>query len=153
MAKYGSKTICKLIIETLENLDQDLTLNAKNRNGLTPFLLACANGHLKTAEIIMQKSADLNIVLDAKTTSGSTAFHLASKNGHIDIFKMLMKIPEFIYNIGLNEKTLTGDTAFHMACENGHSKILDLIIQKSAELNIDLNTKTSSGSTIQLVLS
>ena len=28
-----------------------------------------------------------------------------------------------------------------MACENGHSKIAEMLIQKSAELNIDLNAK------------
>ena len=28
-----------------------------------------------------------------------------------------------------------------MACENGHSKIAEMIFQKSAELNIDLNAK------------
>ena len=30
---------------------------------------------------------------------------------------------------------------FHLACENGHSKIAEMLIQKSAELNIDLNAK------------
>ena len=32
-------------------------------------------------------------------------------------------------------------SAFHLACQNGHAKIVEMIIQKSSELNIRLNTR------------
>ena len=34
-----------------------------------------------------------------------------------------------------------GNMAFQLACKKGHSKIAKVLIQKSAELNIDLNAK------------
>ena len=45
--------------------------------GSTPFHSACGGGHLKIAEILMQKSAKLNIDLNAKGHIGLTAFQLA----------------------------------------------------------------------------
>ena len=34
-------------------------------------------------------------------------------------------------------------SAFHLACENGHSKTVEIFMQKSTELKIDLNAKES----------
>ena len=42
------------------------------------------------------------------------------------------------FNIELNAKDKYGTTAFHLACENGHSKVSEMLIQKSAEVNITL---------------
>ena len=45
------------------------------------------------------------------------------------------------HNTVLNSKSLFGFTAFHLACKNGHLNTVEMLIQKSNELNIDLNTK------------
>merc|ERR1712051_203 len=44
-------------------------------------------------------------------------------------------------------KKENGNTAFELACKNGHSKMAKVLIQKSAELNIDLNAKDWFGMT------
>ena len=38
-------------------------------------------------------------------------------------------------------------TAFHLACYKGHSKIVALLIQKSTELNINLDARDNDGYT------
>ena len=45
------------------------------------------------------------------------------------------------YNIELNTKNDVGMSAFHLACQYGHSKIAEMLIPKSKEVNIELNTK------------
>ena len=53
--------------------------------------MACENGCLEIAELLMQKSAKLKIELNAKDFDGHTAFHLACKNGHSKIEVLLMQ--------------------------------------------------------------
>ena len=40
--------------------------------------------------------------------------------------------------IYLNAKNVSGKTAFQMATENGNSEMIQLLLQKSTELNIDV---------------
>ena len=40
-----------------------------------------------------------------------------------------------------NVQDSVGKTGFHYVCQYGYSKIADLIVEKSTELNIDLNVK------------
>ena len=47
-------------------------------------------------------------------------------------------------NIDLNAKDWQLNTAFILACENGQSEIAEMLVQKSAELNIDLNVVNGS---------
>ena len=60
------------------------------------------NGHLKIAEMLIEKSAELNIDLNAKGSGGRTAFHWTCW-GHTNLAEMFMqKSAEF--NIDLNTK-------------------------------------------------
>ena len=47
-------------------------------------------------------------------------------------------------NLNAKDKTF-GTTAFHLACESGNSNIVDMLVQKSAEFNINLNEKDVFG--------
>ena len=59
------------------------------------------------------------------------------------------------YKIDLNAKNQNsafddeqmGQTAFHLACEYGNLDVVKLLIQKSTEFNIKLNTKDDFGRT------
>ena len=132
-------------------------------SGMTAFHLASKNGHLKIAELIVQKSAEFNIDLDAKTDNGMTAFHFSCQAGHFKIAELIMK-KSAEFKIDLNTKVIgfllmtaldnewdasypTGETALHLACRNGHSKIVEMIVQNSADFNINLNVKTEDGMT------
>ena len=43
--------------------------------------------------------------------------------------------------IRLNIETKDHKTAFHIACQNGHFSIAELLVEKSSEFKIDLNSK------------
>ena len=46
-------------------------------------------------------------------------------------------------NLDFNtEERYDGRTPLHYAVELGHSKMVDMFVQKSAELNIDINIKS-----------
>ena len=66
--------------------------NPPNDNGLTPFHLSCAYGHIKIVEIFVKNSVILNIDLNSVTyTCGWTGFHCACQNGQLKIAEFLME--------------------------------------------------------------
>ena len=57
---------------------------------------------------------------------------------------LMQKSAEF--GINLNAKdNISGRTAFHLACAFGKTEIARMIVQKSTELNIELNNKNRYG--------
>ena len=63
--------------------------------------------------------------------------HVAAKTGHLEMFNHIFK-NEASKNPG-NEYD---ETPFHVACQFGHVNIAELLLQKSTELDILLNTKS-----------
>ena len=49
--------------------------------------------------------------------------------------------------IGVNFPALRGQTAFHMACEKGHLNVVEILMNKSQELGMDLNAQDDYGRT------
>ena len=47
----------------------------------------------------------------------------------------------------LKETCNYGDTVFHLACREGYARIAEMIMEKSGEVNIDLNAKNIFGMT------
>ena len=59
----------------------EINLNEVERTGKTAFHLACENGHLRTVEILLQKSAIFGIDPNAKSNNGRTGFQYACFGG------------------------------------------------------------------------
>merc|ERR1739848_294173 len=79
-------------LSKLENSMDELSIKKKWKYcefGQTPFHLACGNGQVDLAEMIMKNSAEFNIDLNNKDDNGETAFHVACYNGHSKIAKMI----------------------------------------------------------------
>ena len=74
--------------------------------------------------------------------NGDTYLHLAAKTGQLEMFEIIFA-SETVKNPRCNE----GKTPFHLACQFGHFKIAEIIVQKSAEFNLDLNSKDDDGTT------
>ena len=66
----------------------------KTRFGQTFFHYACINGHIKIAEILIQKSAKFNIDLNVKDIDENTGFHLACDWGKKNIIDIIMNNSE-----------------------------------------------------------
>ena len=95
----------------------------------SPFHLACKNGHSNVVETII---SNIELIDDtSKADNGPMGCF-----GKLTLFK---KKPRKKLNIDLNSTSLKRRTGFHLACENGHVKIVEMLIQKSDELNINLN--------------
>ena len=113
----AAKTGQQEIFEFL--LETEETKNPKNHLGETPFHTCCRYGHVNLLDIFSKILIELNI-----------DFCCQDENG-----------------IRFGKKIFFGSTPFHLATYYGHSKVASLLIHKSSELKIDLNTKIASGST------
>ena len=99
----------------------------EEKGGQTAFRLACENGHIKMAEMLLQNPAKFIIDLNAKTNkkkcSKMTGFHFACKNGHSEIAELLIQKSDD-FNIDLNAQAeFEQFTALHLAIKNGQSTI------------------------------
>ena len=114
--------------------DTRLDINSKNKNGSTPFHLACINGHLAILEILIK---DIRLKINSKDNDGNTGFHYACKNGHLAIVDFLIKDAQpASLSLEINSKNKYSWTPFHLACLYGHLAIVDFLM-KDAHLKIN----------------
>eukprot|EP00757_Euglenozoa_sp_SAG-D1_P016959 gene16959-22868_t len=62
-------------------------IQAKNQDGYTALMRACANGHSNVVETLLRAGADIQ----AKTQRGWTALMRACANGHSNVVEMLLQ--------------------------------------------------------------
>ena len=62
---------------------------------------------------------------------------------------ILKKFSELNLKLELHpdERDFHGQTLFHIVCKDGHVKVVEILIQRSAELTIDVNARDYSGYT------
>ena len=115
---YGQIDTVEMILtsEGDENLFQDFS----------PFLIACEKGHVKIAEMMLMKLYKVRI--DCRKSK--------------DVLRDRPEPPKF----GSFRKTKYGEQGFLTACCNGRINIVEMLIEKSVPLELDL-TATFSGLT------
>ena len=141
--RNGKSEIAEIIMKNSSKLKIDLNGSC----GKTAFHFACENGNPEIAERIMKNSSELKIDLNSKDSKGETAFHLACWCRRSDITEVIMK-KSLELKIDLNSKCKWGNnTSFHTACEVGCFKIVDMMIEQSESLELDLKALDSDDKT------
>ncbi|XP_065830423.1 uncharacterized protein [Oscarella lobularis] len=95
-------------------------------NYLAPLPKACANGHVKIAEILIDSGEQVN----KADTFGRTALQRACANGHLDVAKLLIDS-----GARVNKAGMAGLTALQEASINGHLDVAKVLIDSGAQVN------------------
>ena len=111
------------------------------RNLKDCFQLACSKGHLKIAEMIINKSADLKINLNTKGQDGHSTFQLACMGGDSEIersnctkiVEMLIDQSEY-HKIDVTTKTNRGHNGYQIAQRCKNTLVINLIKTKMQSL-------------------
>lgn len=82
-------------------------VNATNRKGATPLILAASNGQVEAVRILLQHGADLSI---ATTDLQQTAWHVAAQRGFVEVLQEL--IAHYHHNIINNNNNADGNSSF-----------------------------------------
>ena len=98
--------------------------------------MACFDGQSKTAETLVQKSADFSIGLNCRDTHGGTAFHFACISVETNIVEMMIEL-------NLTAKDNFGRTGFQFTKEYCKTDIVKLIKRKKPSITAgtEINTK------------
>ena len=162
--RYGNLEVVNMLIENSTSLNIKLnTLDKYNNTGLH---IACSSGHAKIAKVLIKESTKLNMDLNAQDVWGYTAFHMACKSGLSSIVKIMIdqSLEEYCASllVGMQDGTLGNDprsnkqtfdlslktkdaeTGFHFACRAGHTKIVEMLIDVSETLKLDLASKNKT---------
>lgn len=107
-------------------LDRSASLDARDKNGLTPLHLAASNGHLQAVRILWSKGIDL----DLEDKHNKTPLHLAATQGHLDI--VIFLLTKGAWSEAYDSQ---GTHPLHCAARNGNVDIVDALIQAGAEIN------------------
>lgn len=110
-----------------ELVEQGISVNSKNEDGVTALMGASLKGHLRVVQYLTSKRADLNV---KESQYEWTALMLASKGGRLDIVKHLVAKGAHI-----NMKAKNGKTALMIAAHNGHLGVVKYLIAKGAKVN------------------
>ncbi|KRZ56108.1 Ankyrin-1 [Trichinella nativa] len=121
LAKSGSHDIFACIVHKVGLGGMQIALNKQNKNGRSPLLEACSNGHVKIVELLLQHNARIDVFDEF----GKTSLHMAAESGHVELCDLLVRSRAFI-----SSKTKNGFTPLHFAAMHGHQKLVELLLQK-----------------------
>jgi ankyrin repeat protein len=101
-------------------------VNAKNKAGNTPLMMAAFINHTAIAEKLIGLGAEVN----AKTKYGETPMHYAAEKNSAAVAEVLIKSGSEV-----NIQVKDGKTLLHCAAENNSAAVAELLIQSGAEVD------------------
>ncbi|XP_071105461.1 uncharacterized protein [Haliotis cracherodii] len=110
----------------VQHLVSPSNINTRGENGLTPVMIAAAQGHQSVFDLLVSKEADLTLV----DKYGNSVLHHACVGGNKAIVQHLVS-PSNINTRGEN-----GLTPVMMAAAQGHQSVFDLLVSKEADLTL-----------------
>ncbi len=102
--------------------------------GQTPLWSTSWSGHLKCAELLLKRGADVNKARD----EDSTPLLLASKNGHCDIVDALLR-----EGADVNKARNDGCTPLHLSRFHGHKTCFEALARAGADFSLAFRGQTS----------
>jgi ankyrin repeat protein len=102
-------------------LSDDLT---RSRVHLNAFLVACLEGHIETAQLLLEAGADK----DQARTDGSTPLYIACKHDHIKVVRLLLEA-----GADKDQARTDGCTPLFAACQYAHTDVVQLLLEAGAD--------------------
>ena len=123
---YTSSRICSALLDRGAEVD-------KRWNWWKPtaLYLACGEGRLQTAQVLLAHGANVNFAEDEKHY---TPLHIACIRGHVDVVQLLLDHGADIKRVSRNGTnvcgTLVGHKPLHVASASGHVEVVELMFDR-----------------------
>lgn len=128
----ASASGCKDMVEIL--LNSKATLNARDHDGLTPFLTACIFDRTNIVELFTSnKEVDVGAKVDSEEMRrGFTALHIAADDGSISLLQYLLKQT----SLDINALDNNGQTPLQIASLQDRLKHVELLCGERGRVQI-----------------
>eukprot|EP00794_Sanderia_malayensis_P016795 gene16795-18490_t len=121
IARHDTESLDKL----LAVLNKDL-INAPDKYGYSPLMIAVQKGYINMAEILLAHHADVNY----QSSSGKTAAMVAAYAGRVDGLEILAK-----HKANFDLKDRTGSVALHWAIDGKSFEVVRWMVNKNVQLD------------------
>jgi|LauGreDrversion4_1035100.scaffolds.fasta_scaffold00633_8 ankyrin repeat protein len=116
----------RLVVDVDDVLKAHRLTDCRSKNGSTPFLMACQEGHVDVVTLLINAEADIK----AKNKPGRNALMLASRFGYLPVVKILFGRG----GVDLHEREIDGRNAFMLASRTGHLPVVQFLWDKVPDL-------------------
>lgn len=99
-------------------------VNARDKQGITPILMALLENQQEVVELLLQQDVDLNIT----DKDGTPPLSVAAGLGNAPIVKMMISKGSKI-----DHQEKDGWSPMHYACHRGHSEIAKILLENGAD--------------------
>jgi len=120
--------------DSWKKLFKNLDINAPNKYGETPLLIASKSGKPHIIKKLISKGASTKI----KNNTGNNALHIASSNGNYKILELLVDL-----GFDINEPNPHGGTPLILAIKGQHLATVRSLIKLGANVNLSPKTAIS----------
>ena len=131
-AGRGDEGVVRLLLDTGK-----AEIDAKDDEGLTPFLRAARNGHEAVVKLLLGTG---NVEVDIKDREGLTPLYWAARNGHLGVAKLLLDTGK----VEVDMKNREGLTPLYWAARSGHLGVVKLLLDTG---KVEVDIKDSEGRT------
>ncbi|CAL4123137.1 unnamed protein product [Meganyctiphanes norvegica] len=135
-ARLHSAAIHGNLEEAVRVLDSGrVDVDAPDRDGTTPLILAAANGHVEVMQELLEQGADPN----ATRNTGTGALFFAAQCGFLDVVMLLLD-----NGAQINKASKDGGTAMIVAAQCGHDHIVAEMLRRGADVNMAMRDRATA---------
>jgi ankyrin repeat protein len=117
----GHIEVCEILIQ-----EGKATINARNRDKLTPLAIAAKNGYQTIAQNLLDSGADASM----ETPHSARPLQIAANGGHEGVINVLLGR---CGSHKIDHRTHDGETALHIAARGGHAGICRALLSKKSD--------------------
>ena len=140
-------TTLELLLHHFKQIGIKINLNLRNKNGLTPFHMACHRGQNEKVQYLLSLTNTIFVDVNCKDNQGKTPSYLACQSGDMDTVMTLLN-HSFTRGINFNAQDDNGFTALHQLCKTGEQLlIIEVLLRLSMNYCIDVNIVDKEGKT------
>ena len=115
------------LAEARDAFDRGANPDARDFNGLTALQVACTQGHMPMAELLLTLNADLNATFGKRK---QTLLHWAADQGSFGIASFCLT-----HKVQVNAQQADGSTPLMLAAKGGHQYVVQLLLKNNALLS------------------
>ena len=99
--------------------NHEVDLNQVNRTGISPLMVACTNGHVEIAKLLLKRGAKVNFV----NRFNQNALMKAAEGGNVEVVNLLLE-----HGANCNTAAIDTKTALILACEQGSVEVVEALL-------------------------